>query len=528
MRSIFRGLQEKGRNLVHNKSSLRGDILWVLMAILFVISQSRNLISQMYSNLSATAMPPVYVSRLVQNRGSDTLHDPFRSFRLRAVSLNKNNHPALLQLFRWHRAIGDLPAAAQLLPELGMYEFIEIMPDYSLIKAEYLRQKVNWQESKIYYQAALTGSEILLAGFRRTDYYDTLARSELTSDSYNIGLAHFRASKYFMQAGNSREAADQARWLLTQESSQPTYMSWANYLLAVSNTGQTTEEKLALLEKSVSIADNPSAAVELYNTARENGDQYFINRSTYYLSKLKPNFLLTLADVPCEDTWHLAGYDVDEEILNAGIEALLNLYWFPLCGDLPDQYGLVQAGSLWLQTGYIADNVFIDPGFEWVLPEHRETYSGSSSDCCKKVVSADQNGSALQIATYLPNTRAAQPATRHHVEGDASFLVSGSILWQKVEATGQTAAVIGGFWQNQNEVRVPGFNNAIDNLQEFIINFPEQSENLSKKQVLRTIVHSPSDAAYFLPWIGLTSSFSGFAIVHFDNLVMAEINPPVR
>jgi hypothetical protein len=306
----------------------------------------------------------------------------------------------------------------------------------------------------------------------------------LHNQQLDEGLRRYKAGIFFNQVGDESSTLEQANWINNHPSVSPAALVWAKTMLGGSE-----------------------------------------------VVKLEPDWTVPHSVSGCVQDWTIVGFNVGKEILDAGVEVVLDLYWAPICGESSESYGMEDIGSYWVQAGYIGKNLMINPGFEWRLPKGNSTLLGSSSTCCEIVEMPDSAGFALQIREdRLPATRAAQQSHNRDIESPGAYLVGGNIKWGEVHVDGDVAAVIGGFWLDEHGSRLTGDNNAINNLQEFIVEYgPRESTSGSSGWISRaSIVYSSPGATKFAPWIGLTSAFEGSAELFVDNLFVVSVTPPIR
>lgn len=515
-------------NMMHSRQGL-----WLLVLIGFalVLAQGRRLGSYFLSNLSALHLPDIRETRILQDQPESAPADRMRRVRASALEIDPGNISAQFQEFRWLRASGRLYEAARLVPVADRFEFSRLMPDYACLKATHYSQVGQWHQAISYYQLALSQTEAFPPAVVQADYYRALAHEVLESEELDESLQHYQAGKFFLLAGEPEMAAEQASRIRELGSGIPDAVSWAYLILAQeAYASAAVDSAVADLRLAIGVARNPAAGAMFLSLAQSKGDMELMRATKAYLTTLEPDWRLLPERTTCvQATWELAGFDLDTDILAAGMDVVLNLYWIPRCGEMAQTYGLVDMGSYWLQPGYVAGNVYMDSGFEWVLPEGRMAISSSWPGCCEVVTLLGEAGHVLRIHDpQFPATRASGVRPAPHLNGATYYLVGGRIRWGEVDMDGVVSANIGGWWIDGAGVPLPGFNTGVNLVQVFIVEgskgdtLAHQSDWLKRAMVVR----APVGAAKFNPWLGLTSGAKGSAEVYFDDLFLVPLFLP--
>jgi len=517
-------------NKSHN--SYPGKYFFVAIFLGILLFRANSIYSRVLSNYTAMYLPNIWETNILQARTITALQDYVQVIRSSALKIDPLNQSAKFQEFRWERAKGDLYEAATYVPLAEQYDFVQLAPDYSLIKATYYSLTALWDEAISYYQLSMSQNKDMISELEQEDYYHALAQNILVNDHNNFD-SRYTAGKYFQLSNNFDDATDQAKKIILSGEQNKFALSWAYYLLS-QKVYNKNDINLAIhyLNLALEQDKNPAAASMLLSIAQDLGDENLEATLKVHLLAMEPDWKLSDDNIICIDEWILSGFDIDKDILNAGVHGMLNFYWFPKCNEVAFEYGLIDTGKYWLQLNYLQQQVLINPSFEWELPEKYKTMNGSTIDCCEIAIAPFKNqNKALVIQWHqFPATVAASQFVYRHVEPDQLYLVGGMIRWGEVEIDKEVTAVIGGFWLDENYEKLVGFNTDVDMLQNFFatkyaIGILPLNSGWSQWVA---IVKSPPKTRFFSPWLGLTSASGGSAEVYLDDLFMLPIFVPEK
>ena len=527
MHAVCSGLGKNNEIIDLDKSS---KLIILAVVITLILGNGSSLLSRFLSNLSARSLPEI--SKTIDDYQELNVHsynDIYKWIRDYSLILDKNNLSAQLQSFRWMRYENELYSAANLIPYVDKYDYIEELPDYPLIRATYLTTINSWKEANKYYWLWFTERRPSDINFVRSSYYNSLAHEILESGRDEEIIRRYKAGKLYFLSDNHEIALKEAMWIERTQSDNQKINSWSELVQGISFLSNHNLEKgTSALTQSIQSTKNPLAAKLLLSISYDDNDIELLNYVKTHLMTYEPDWTLIKIDKMCTSQWELAGYDIDKDILEAGLEVYLDLYWFPRCGEDAREYGLIDTGKYWIEPNYVAENGFANPSFNWTISSNIPGYYPSSPNCCKIFTLGKTNYSLSIKESDLPATRAVTQQNPSLAE-NSYFLVGGEIKWGDVSIIGKSVtAVIGGFWLDKSDNRVSGYNNAVNDLQEFILIQTNSSNDNGESGWLQkaAVVRRPVDAVKYSPWIGLTSSSAGTAEVFFDNLFFVPLNFP--
>ena len=503
--------------------SKKNTWIYLLFAFTLIVLNIRSLTSHFLSNITAFYLPNIWETNILQDQSIVNHTDKMRLIRAKAFRIDPNNVSARFQEFRWLRAIGDIDQAATLLPIIDQYDIVRNLSDYPLLKANLYFQNKDYSNSISNYQLFLARNPNKLPDAERKKYYVSLAYDYLRSKKWNDEIKRYRAGKFFLSAGRLYEAEEQANWLIDHSGNNYEALSWAYSVLAeIQHINGNQDQALGLLEQAASYGRNVRTLALMKQIGETVGDNFIPIDLRNYSKQVKPEWVLQHNGRTCEtSSFELIGYDIDTDILNAGAEVVLNLYWSPICNANASQFNLIDIGNYWLEYNFIADNLFINPGFDWKLPDRETTVIGSSNNCCD-VIYHDHNSALLISENSFPTTRAAEQLIDKPLGSSSHYIVGGKIKWGDVEGDGNIHAIIGGFWLNYGGQRTPGYNTTTNHLQEFINNqFARETQGELK--LFTEVVRKPINAVNFSTWLGVTSPSLGSANVYFDEVFMVAL-----
>jgi len=520
---------------------LRFPVLVSLLLLLLGVLHGRQLASRALSNLSAFALPNIQDVGVLTDRD-----DKWKEIRATALILDPNNVSAQTQEFRWLRATGQLYKAARWIPIADRFQFFMAWPDTAWFFAEYA-----WDKAKAYAEAGQLAEAVkhyFLALFRSPQspdperlarFYRTLAQFTLSDGEPPGPECHRKAGNLFALAGEPDLALEQAHQIDIHSevvSENAAAVSWASWILAqAAHQRGDTREAIALLQVSINAGKSPEAAALLLELAQMANHAAAANAARNHLSGLNPDWELASTEDECvNDGWELAGFDLDEDVLEAGLELVADLYWLPQCNRSAQEYGLIETGRYWIQPQYLAPNGFINAGFEWELPGEETTVCESPPRCCDVVVYDTNRVLHVTRPAQRGTSAVGQPVPRY-LSDAPMYVIGGRFHWGLNTDAEFAYAILGGFWLDEHDVHVSGPYSVGDScLQEFVV-LPLESSgagNLTEWLKLARIVRPPAEAIKFSPWIGLSTDWrtppegvrmGGAVDTYFDSLFLFPV-----
>lgn len=523
---------------------LRRPILIILLFLLLGFLHGRQLTSRTLSNLSAFALPNI------QDVGILTEQDDIdREIRTTALTLDPDNWSAQIQEFRWLRATGQIDQAAPWIPIADRFWFFSNWHDTAWFFAEYAWYKADayveagqLNEAVRYFYLALSRSPQAPSPDRLANFYRTLAQSTL-ADSAPRTLAHYRiAGKLFALANEPDLALQQAQLIETQSQFLPEdaeSVRWANWVQAKAayQRGEIWET-MYLLQHAINAGKSPEAASLLLDLSKKTNQPDAMRAASLHLAGLAPEWVLISNFDECvHGVWDLAGFDLDEDVLEAGPEIVADLYWTPQCNRSAWEFGLIDAGRYWIQPQYRAQNEVLNAGFEWGLPGEETTLREYPPHCCGVAVYEGNN--------VLHVTRPAQPGTsavgqtvpRYLIDA-SMYVFGGRMHWGKDINAEFADAILGGWWLDETDMLLDGSYTVSDNLLQqfhvFILGYANEVRANGWQEAAR-IIHPPVEAVKFSPWIGLSTSWrtppgdvrvGGSMDAFFDDLFLFPVHTP--
>lgn len=502
-------------------------ILFFLLLLALILFRLPFLVSRLLTNYSAFLSPQLSMLHSSDMKFSEDLAISIHKW---ALFLDNENTSALLQEFQWLVYERNFEQASTLLPKLekNYSSYFKVLPSFPIINANYEISQNNWRGALSSYQAYLALFPYDLGNEEKDKYYKAYANYLLEVEPRDESEVHYLVGKIFMKVGDKTKAVEQANWVLNNlNTSNEEQICWANGIKIESDLGEGKYlEASQLLDAILSKCKNVEILYFLMKSSDPRSSKIFrdiqplLSRNEIY----KPDWQIAKTRSTCSKDFVLVGFDTDDDLFFLDQKVSIDLYWLPICGEKAEKYSMINVGAYWIQPNYEANNLLLNPGFEWILQPDLSTFNGSSDRCCK-ILGLEKN-KVLEIQDQnFPTTRAATQKMQMKVDNNTTFLVAGKFKWGRVNLKGNLYGIIGGFWLDNNGNRISGFNNEIDFLQVFI----KEKQNLSNDSLWlkkASVVMSPSRAAFFSPWFGITSQSIGSAGIYLDDVMMIPLRYP--
>jgi len=188
--------------------------------------------------------------------------------------------------------------------------------------------------------------------------------------------AAYLAGKFFLQAGRLVEAQG---WLTKAVALLQDPAEQASAYVALGLTRERLgdlESARAAYEQAISLtSNNVEAHLRLARILDATGDRHLSEAYAeaaaaigprYRLGRQGDGFARTTPKV-LQNGWHLVGFDVDQDFLEAGAPLEVTLWWQPPMGTHPQGTQGMSVGEYWVQRQKVY-NLAPNAGFEWDEP----------------------------------------------------------------------------------------------------------------------------------------------------------------
>jgi tetratricopeptide (TPR) repeat protein len=522
---------------------LHRRIVIILMCSLLGFLHGRQLISRSLSNLSAFTLLDIQNAEILTEQD-----DIAKEIRKMALTLDPNNWSVQMQEFRWLRATGQIDQVASWILIDDRFWFFSnrhdtagFFDEYAWYMAEAYVEAGKLDEAVWHYYIALSRSPQVPNPDRLANFYRTLAQFTLV-DSILTPAHYHTAGKLFSLAKEPDLVLQQAQLITAQSQFLPEdteSVRWANWVQA-KDAYQRGEiwETMYLLQHAINAGKNPEAASLLLDLSKKTNQPDTLRAASLHLGGLAPEWELISDFEECVDgVWELAGFDLDEDILEVGPEIVADLYWIPQCNRSVGDYGLIDIGRYWLQPDYVAPNGFLNAGFEWKLPGQETTVREHPVQCCGVI--AYEANKVLHVTRPAPLGTSAVGQTVPRYLADASYYVVGGRMHWGLNIDAELAhAILGGFWLDNTDMTVDGSytvgNHLLQQFHVFILDDANEDRVIGWQKVAR-IIQPPTEAVKFSPWIGLSTGWdrppSGVKVggevdAFFDTLFLFPVHTP--
>lgn len=388
-----------------------------------------------------------------------------------------------------------------------------------------------WEKAISYYQDGFALSRRSPPRPVRDNYYYALGKYD-QSRALELKSAdeHRKAGKYFMMAGYEEQAMIEAQAVLqSDENTSPENRAWAYQMLAAqSERANEPRRAIELYMRAVREGKCPHGLVSLHRLGVTLDDRAVVDFAEQQLAELLPKRRPWREYVPsdgkgarpCGDDWWLLGFDVDEDVLSAGLDATLVWYWQPTRSVeilAPDWYSVA---SRWLHFETIF-NLTWNPGFESQLNETDQVLPGYSTDVSPgsfgliEDPKGERSGRVRFLIAGDPENWSVQAKSLAiRTEGQQRYVGSG---WTRTESSSDEQHAHLRIWWLDGNGSVQGVTNYA---------FARTDRDGDKWVYRGGLVTVPEGAEMLVLTLGNTVSPEGRGIAYFDDLLFVPVTCP--